>query len=103
MSQERQKIAVEIMSRRAEKGKSPLTFEQLEHKIDKWLKLKDRPGVKERFGHLKEKAAVRHKVARDHFEAMRVLGIYPDPSARLGEHHAACDRLECNTCGRVAA
>ena len=38
----------------------------------------------------------------DFYEALRILGISSDPTARQAEHRATCRKLECDTCGRSA-
>ena len=37
----------------------------------------------------------------DFYEALRILGISSDPTARQAEHRATCRKLECDTCGRT--
>lgn len=39
----------------------------------------------------------------DFYEALRVLGIINDPTARLAAHKVSCIARECNDCGRTSA
>lgn len=36
----------------------------------------------------------------DFYEALRILGMTTDTTARQAEHRATCRKLECDTCGR---
>ena len=37
----------------------------------------------------------------DFYEALRILGMTTDTTARQAEHRATCRKLECDTCGRT--
>ena len=38
----------------------------------------------------------------DFYEALRILGMTTDTTARQAEHRATCRKLECDTCGRTS-
>lgn len=54
-----------------------------------------------KLGRKMEYRAKKMQAEFDFYEALRILGISSDPTARQAEHRATCRKLECDTCGRT--
>lgn len=55
----------------------------------------------DRLGVRMKRRADKMQAEFDFYEALRILGISSDPTARQAEHRATCQKLECDTCGRT--